>query len=117
MSYANAAKELKKNIQIMSSTFERNNLQVLNVACKPYGNNDADLRLFVEIASIEGDTIPADLNLKVNLYDADGDLYLLESSYLDSDSFQGYDTIEISCYDSGHTLDIARTGRLYVTLQ
>lgn len=99
----------------MTSTFENNNLQVLNIACKPYGDDDPDLQIFVELASVNGNEIPGDLNIKINLYDGDGELYLTKSQYLAAESFGGYDTVEISCYDDSHTLDIARKGRLYVT--
>lgn len=117
MSYADNAKQLKKNIQIMTKTFEKNNLQVLNIACKPYGENDGDLALYVELSTIEGDSIEEDVELKLNLYDSEGALYtngcLSETIY--EDEFCDYDTIIMHCYDEGHILDNAKKGRLFAS--
>ena len=115
MSYRNAAVELNKNIQIMESTFEANNLQVLGTACKPYADDDGDLILYIEVASISGSKIKNSVQIKVNLYNKDNSLYMSKSTWVSEDKFSGYDTFEIQCYDSSHTLDIAVKGRLYVT--
>lgn len=114
MSYINLAKELRNNIMIMTSTFENNNLQVLNIGCRPYADDDADLILYVELASITGTTIPSNLYVKVNLYDSDENIYMTCSENINIKSFCGYDTIEINCYDSSHTLITAKSGKLYV---
>lgn len=115
MNYESLAKELKKNIQVMETTFAANNLQVLNVGCKPCGDNDADLDVYVEIASISGSSLENDVDIKINLYDEDGELYMTDDTYVDSDTFAGYDTLTIQCYDSRHTLEQASKGRLYAT--
>ena len=52
MTYTEIAKQLKRNIQIMDNTFSANNLKVLDIACKPCENDDADIDLYVEVASI-----------------------------------------------------------------
>ena len=115
MSYADVAKNLKKNIQIITSTFEQYNLQILSVACKPCSEHDPDLQVFIELASIKGASIPDNLEVKINLYDAEGDLYLSSSCIVLADKFNGYDTIELVCADDSRALDIAEKGRLYVT--
>lgn len=115
MNYRNLAKKLQKNIQIVTSTFESNNLQVLNMACKPYGDDDADLYVYVELASINGSAVPSTLQVKINLYTADDELYMTEYSYVLEHKFTGYDTITICCSDDSHVLEIATKGRLYVT--
>ena len=115
MSYANQAARLRSNIQIITNTFDSNNLKVLNIGCKPYSDDDADLYVYVEITTKNGSSIPCDLELKINLYDANGVLYMTNSEYIPEDEFGGYDTIEIQCFDSGHTLQKAVSGRLFVT--
>ena len=117
MSYTDVAKELKKNIQILTSSFEQNNLQILNLTCKPssYGN-DFDMEVLVEIASIEGARIPSHLYIKINLYDEDGELFSTNETLVEADTFNGYDTVVICCSDNNsRTLDVAVKGRIYVT--
>lgn len=113
--YDAAAKALKDHIEIMTHTFEANNLQVLHLGVKPYSSNDADCNLLVELASIEGSSISADLTVKINMYDKDEDLYLVKCGYLKADTFSGFDTLSISCYSDGKTLKKAISGKLYVT--
>ena len=112
--YNPLAKELKKHIEIMESTFSANNLQVINIGCKPYEDNDGDLRVFVEIASITGSEISCDLNIKINLYDEDDYLYTTKSATVLKGRFSGYDTITITFFDNSHTLERAVKGRLFV---
>lgn len=109
------AKELKKNIQIMTNTFESNNLQVLNIGCKPYSDNDSDFDLYVELAAISGSDLKYSCKAKINLYDEDNELYMTKEEDIYKDDFSGYDTITISCYDNRKTLKIATKGRLYLT--
>ena len=115
MSYTREAARLRENIQVITSTFESNNLRVLNIGCKPYNDDDADVSVYVEISTISGPSIPCDLEIKINLYDSNGILYMTKSEYLPEDEFNGYDTVEIECYDSSHTLERAVSGRLFVT--
>jgi hypothetical protein len=115
MTYSEIAKQLKRNIQIMDNTFSANNLKVLDIACKPCADDDADFDLYVEISSITGNTIPNDVCIKINLYDKDDELYLSDDTTIFKEYFTEYDTVKISFYDSFHTLDVAKRGRLYVT--
>lgn len=114
--YENLAKELKKNIEVMTNTFEANNLQLLHLTVKPYSEEDADCSILVEVATISGTDIPRNgLNIKINLYDDNDELYLTEAYYINDESFSGYDTYEINCYDDSKTLKKAVKGRLYIT--
>ena len=81
---------------------------------KPYSDDDADLTVYVELASMEGSSIPCDLALKINLYTENDELYMAKHVYIEEDIFDGYDTVTIECYDSKHTLERAKKGRLYV---
>lgn len=112
--YIPLAKELKKHIEIMESTFAANNLQVINVGCKPASDDDGDLEVYVELASINGSAIPCTLDIKINLYDESGDLYMTEDTTLFLNRFNGYDTVKIYCQDDSHTLEKAVKGRLFV---
>ena len=64
MTYSEIAKQLKRNIQIMDNTFSANNLKVLDIACKPCADDDADFDLYVKVSSITGNTIPNDVCIK-----------------------------------------------------
>ena len=114
MNNLSLAQEFKKHLEIMENTFTANNLQVVNVGCQPYDDEDADFRLYVELVSISGSSIPCTLGVKVNLYDEENSLYLTECTHLWQNKFSGYDTITISCEDNSRALQTAVKGRLYV---
>lgn len=115
MDYRIAAKELKKNIQLMESTFTRSNLQVINISCKPmFEDDDAKLKVFVELSTISGTRIPTNTSIKINLYDSEDELYTSDETLIMQDLFNGYDTISIDIYDE-HTLEVAVKGRLYAS--
>ena len=114
MKYRIAAKNLNRRLQILESTFEENNLKVLATGCKPCNDNDGDLLVYVEMVSLTGKKIKNDLLLKINIYNADGELYMSDSEDIYADEFNGYDTITINCKDSHHVLDHAYNGKLYV---
>lgn len=113
MSYRNAARELSKNIQIIDNSFEANNLQVLGASCIARSDDEGDLYVFVELATISGSTINNSVWIKINLYDNDNHLYMTCRELIWDDKFSGYDTIEIDCYDNGHVLDTASKMRLF----
>ena len=113
--YEDLAKELKKNIEILHNMFEVNNLQILNLSVRPEGEDDADCNILLEIASIEGNSIPCDLLIKINLYDEDDEIYMTNSEFVLKDKFSGYDTFSIYCFDNSNTLLKAVKGRLFIT--
>lgn len=110
----NLAKTLKENIIVIQNTFD-NNIKVLKIGVKPYSEDDSDMQLLLEIESIDGGNLANSIDIKINLYDKDDELYQVNSSYLDEDVFCGYDTVVINCYDDGQTLQKAVKGKLYVT--
>lgn len=111
--YTPLAKELKKHIEIMESTFAANNLQVINIGCQDVF--DGDLLVYVELATISETVLPNDISIKINLYDENGDIYMVGSHYVDKESFSGYDTITINCFDKSRVLEKAVKGRLFAT--
>lgn len=113
--YANLAKELKKNTDIMEMTFKRFNLRVLQYSYHPCSDKDADCELIIELVTIDGDSILDDASIKVNLYDENGEIFLTESEYIDSDDFAGYDTFKIDLYNNSNTLIMAKTARVYMS--
>ncbi len=115
MTYEDVARELRKNIQILSNTFERANLQVLNIGCKPYSDTDPDAIFYVELSSLSGLNIPSTVEVKINLYNSDGEIICMSSEYLYGEEFSGYDTLSIT-FPNTNALDIAVSGRLYAVL-
>lgn len=112
--YEKSAKNLKKNIEILENTFEMNNLQILNFSVQACGKDDADCSIYIELATIKGTKIPDSVDVKVNLYDKEGELIMVEYTTICEDSFRGYDTITIGCYRNQDILQKAVRGRLYV---
>ena len=115
MDYRSAANRLRRNIQIMENTFANNNLQVLNIGCKPCDDEDGDVFVYVELSTIKGTRIPGNIKLKVNLYDIEGNLYLSSDTWIIAEEFCEYDTYSILCEDSTHALEYAVSGRLFAS--
>lgn len=112
--YEDLARELKKHIDVLTPTFEANNLQVLQFNIKPNCDEEADCEIYVELSAIEGQGIPANLlKLKINLYDDNDELYYVGSELIWQYQFAGYDTYVIDCNDP-NLLTTAVKGRLYV---
>ncbi len=108
------AKNLRKNIEVMTNTFDENNLQCLNIGCKYIDDmKEPYLKILVEMSTINGPVEDDYLELKINLYDEDGDLFYTNSSSVEY-GMSGFDTLEISCGDKKNDLRRATKGRLYV---
>lgn len=115
--YNALANKLKKNIDVLENTFESNNLQILNFSIRAdkEGQNGS-VHFYLEISTIEGTRIARSLNIKLNLYDENDDIFFVQTQKLDSDCFNGYDTIEFYTFGYDRALDYATKGRLYVTV-
>lgn len=114
ISFADKAKELKKNIRIVKETFDDYDIEVLNIGCRAFSDKDADVVVLVEISRKSKEEMDTNLNLKVNLYDKDKELYLTGEKFVPY-TFTGYDTISIECKDHKNALKTAFTGKVYVS--
>ena len=103
------AKELKKNTQVMLKTFEASGLELLNYSYMLDGDT---LHCLVEVSSVEDDPETDSFDIKLNLYDSDGDIYAVreESAY----EFTGYDTFDIWTRSFSKVRDRIKKARLYV---
>lgn len=105
-------KNLRRNTEIMTGTFEANNLQCLNIGCKyEIDKKDHNLYFYVEIATISG-KLDGMKTLHINLYDEDGDL--CNSDYTGVYSFSGLDTETICFSSKNDNLEKAVKARVYV---
>ena len=105
-------KNLRRNTEIMTGTFEANNLQCLNIGCKyEIDKKDHNLYFYVEIATISG-KLDRMKTLHINLYDEDGDL--CDSDYTAVCTFSGLDTETISFSSKNDNLEKAVKARVYV---
>ena len=109
------AKELKKNTDIMEMTFAKYNLQVLQYAYHPYGEDDADCELIIEVMSADGNAMAEDAGIKINLYDDAGEIFFTAGQFVDADEFAGYDTFKICLYNNSSTLLEAKSARIYMS--
>ncbi len=114
VSFADKAKELKKNIRIVKETFDDYDIEVLNIGCRAFSDKDADVVVLVEISRKSKEEMDTNLNLKVNLYDKDKELYLTGEKFVPY-TFTGFDTISIECKDHKNALKTAFTGKVYVS--
>ncbi len=109
------AKELKKNTKIMRDTFKKFNLKILQFSYQPFGPDDADGQIIIEVSTIEGDEIPEHAMIKVNLYDNNGEIFLTECRPVNANYFSGYDTFSIALRYNSKALKKAKKARIFMT--
>ena len=118
--YEDLAKELKKNTQVIESTFSKFNLKVLQVAYQPYAEDgdedpDADCDLLIELTSINERPMSGDGHVKINLYDENGDLIYHDNHMIFAEKFAGYDTYSFMLSHDCKTLRIAKSAKVYMS--
>ena len=86
---------LNKNVDVLESTFEKYNLQVINYGFCGIDISNGWMQLLVEIASIDGSVLSDDINIKVNLYDEQNTIIYSQDIYVDQNDFSGYDTADL----------------------
>lgn len=104
--YDELAKKLKDNTEVMESTFRSKNLQVESFNIR--ADSDGSCKFIVEIV---GGRLRESVEVKVNLYTDDGDIYSMESGYL-NESFSGFDTILVY-FSEEETIDKVVKARIY----
>lgn len=112
---SNLTRELKKNTDVMDQTFRNLNLQVLQFTYQAYSDENADCRLFIEIATLDGNEIPQSATIRANLYDENGELFDSDYTPIIKNDFSGYDTFKISFTNNERTLYEAKTARIYMS--
>ena len=114
--YVDWAKELEENIEVVEKTFRCCELSVRKVSCHVEESLDCGptLLVMVEMNNRDRNPVSRDLVLKLNLYNADGDLLGLQGISIDSASFQGSGTYTFRFADCWR-LEVIIKGRLYVT--
>lgn len=87
-----SAKELKKNTDIIESSFTSAGLTLLSYG---YQIDENSVNTMMEISSSNG-KLNKDVQIISNLYDSDGDLISTSTAYVKHENFNGYDTIKTS---------------------
>ena len=82
-----------------------------------FTDDDDDCSLIIELSTINGDSIDDDVNIKVNLYDGDGEIYDTKEWYIDSEEFAGFDSIQLCFYNNSRTLKEAKSARIFASRQ
>ena len=119
--YEELAKELKKNTQIIQTTFSKFNLQVLQVGYRPYAEEgddepDADCDFMIEISSLDNAPMKCNAYIKINLYDENGDLIDHDNKLVIADEFSGFDTFKIMMTNDSKTLLRAKSAKVYMSM-
>ena len=108
--YEEAAKKLKQNTKIMEQTFKKENLNIESFNVRD-ADDDGSCKFLIELTS---ESLEHDVEIKVNIYDENDDIYAVESSKLYVEDFSGYDTVEVY-FSQGGTLEKVAWARIYVT--
>lgn len=99
----------------MTPTFNKANLEVLEIIYHPYSDDDADCELLIELQSLNNEDLPFDITIKVNLYDDNGNLFYTGEEYVSEDDFMGYYTFKINLYNNSRTLYEAKSAKVYIS--
>ena len=113
--YIDLARELKRNTDVMETTFRKHSLKILQFSYQPYSDDDADCEMLIEIGTIKDEDLTENVLVKVNLYNEYGEIYDTSSKMILADDFDGYDTLKIHLYNNGRTLIEAKSARVYLS--
>lgn len=91
------AKQLRKNIDVLDSTFEKYDLKVLSVGISGV-EDDGWFQVVVEILKKNSGKLDASLDIKANCYDEDGIIFS-KSTTIFAQDFSGYDTFIVYCQE------------------
>ena len=86
---------LKRNTEVVESTFEKFNLKLLDYAYLP-SDGWSCCWYIIELSTIEGTLMKEDAHIKINFYDKDGRLIYSEDEVLSKDDVDGYNTFKLS---------------------
>lgn len=113
--------ELRKNTEILDSTFEQYNLKILSVAYSASLPDGDDVKTWLEMIAIEGNKLQLPksvmiscLEVKINFYKNDR-LLCSAATAIFPDKFNGYDTKEIHISQCG-LISQATKVRIFATL-
>ena len=109
------SKLLKMNTSVVEKLFDKLNLRIDNFSFRALNDENADCDLLIELSSIKGDTISSSVDIKVNLYDIDGELIYTDKVTILSREFGGFDTVKIQLRDNGRLLLIADSAKIFAT--
>jgi len=108
------AKNLNKNVEVITQSFDNYGIEVLSYGFCKINEETGWLDLMVEIEDESGFGLEDDLQLKVNLYDEEGDIIYSDSEYIYEDEFDGFDTVHFHLSEDGLAFNADRC-RLYMT--
>ena len=108
------AKELKSRIAIDAESFNRLGIRLASVNIRPTKlEGDTDFTVLVEVESLNGGQIEKSASVKLNLYDAGGDLYAVYGYSVLKNFFTGYVAGEVDVCLDGRALQMVRGIRAY----
>lgn len=97
----NCLNELKKNTEILEMTFEKAGLQLIQQSWQSDEDTDGWLDFYIEVTGDPDKIDDKYVTIKVNLYDASGDILSMESTSIGVEEFSGYETKHMRFYTDG----------------
>lgn len=87
--------ELKRNTEVIESTFEKFNLKLLDYAYLPSDGWNCCWYI-IELSTIQGNSIKEDVYIKLNFYNKGGGLIYSEEESIKKKDIDGYNTFKMS---------------------
>lgn len=95
-----AKKDITSLVQRLDAFEERLGVRIEALSAfesKDKYDDDADITIRGELHSVSGTSLEHDIKLEISVYDAEGRIVQTGRDYIDSESFFGFHTFEISC--------------------
>ena len=99
---------LNRNVDVLESTLEKYNCRVISYGFCGIDTSNGWMQFLVEVATIKGSKLTDDIQLKVNLYDAQGVIIYSDEIDIDQDDFAGYDTLHFYLNENNVAYDAAK---------
>lgn len=107
-------KQLNKSTEILETTFDKFNLQVIGYGFCGIQQHNGWMELLIELTLTPGEKLTDDISIKSNFYDEDGTIIFYKNAYIDADNFLGYDTIHMNLYEDNLAFNTVKC-RIFAT--
>ena len=94
-------KQLNKNVEVVESTFSNACLQLLGYGFCGINKENGWVQLLLEIATMPGEQLDDDVDIKVNFYDEEGIIIYSNNLHVYCEDFSGYDTVNMYLNENG----------------
>ncbi|MCL2189240.1 MAG: hypothetical protein FWB87_10790 [Defluviitaleaceae bacterium] len=106
--------ELRKNTEVLEMLFDSYGLNVTSFGYEISGSPFYWITAFVEIMSKGEINLSGEYDIKINMYDEEGNILCSENGRINGDEFKGFETVTIYIQTENIAIE-AKKARIFIT--